>query len=192
MPLTVQPTKPRLCNDNRFLNLWIQDRTFSLDSDPQLSKYVLPNFFQTVCDDKSGYDHIQLSVDSRTFFGFEWGGWFFVSCCIPFGWKSSAYTYHSTGLLASHYLRSLGILSSLYIDDRHSSQLSFPNGCLPVAYQNLPSQDSINLALANAAILLTCFILSSLGHLIGLEKSTLVPCKQVPYFSLLLGLTLLC
>ena len=103
-------------------------------------------------------------------------GWLvFVSCCIPLGWKSSAYIYHSTGLLSSHYLRSLGIPSSLYIDDRHSSQLSFSNGCLPAAYQNLPS------ALANAAIFLTCFILSSLGYFIGLEKLTLVPCKQVPY-----------
>ena len=99
MPLTVKPTKPCLCNDNRFLNLWIQDRPFSLDSVQHLSKYVLPNFFQTVCDDKSGYDHIQLSVNTWTFFGFEWGGWFFVSCCIPFGWKLSAYIYQSTGLL---------------------------------------------------------------------------------------------
>ena len=147
MPFTVEPTKPRLCNDDRFLNLWTQDRPFKLDSVQHLPSYVLPGFFQTVRDDKSGYDHIQLSVNSRTFFGFEWGGWFFVSCCIPFGWKSSAYIYHSTGLLASHYLRSLGIPSSLYIDDRHSGQLSFPNGSLPVAYQDLPSQDSINLAL---------------------------------------------
>ena len=37
------------------------------------------------------------------------------------------------------------------------------------------------MALANAAIFLTCFILSSLGYFIGLDKSTLVPCKQVPY-----------
>lgn len=21
-------------------------------------------------------------MDSRIFFGFEWGGWFFISCCI--------------------------------------------------------------------------------------------------------------
>jgi len=106
---------------------------------------------------------------------------FFVSCCIPFGWKSSAYNYHSTGLVASHYLRSLGIPSSLYNDDRHSSQLSFPNGCLPVSHQDLPSQDSINLALANAAIFVNCFTISSLGYFIGLGKSSLVPCKQVPY-----------
>ena len=128
----VEPIKPRLCNDNRFLNLWIQDRPFSLDSVQHLPKYVLPNFFQPFCDDKSGYNHIQLSVDS------QWGGWFFVSCCIPFGWKSSAYIYHSTGLVASHYLRSLGIPSSIYIDDRHNSQLSFLNGCLPVLIKICP------------------------------------------------------
>ena len=68
MPRTVEPTKPRLCNDDRFLNLWTQDRPFKLDSVQHLPKYVLPGFFQTVCDDKSGYDHIQLSMDSRTFF----------------------------------------------------------------------------------------------------------------------------
>ena len=53
MPLTVETFKPCLCNDNRFLNLWIQDRPFSLDSVQHLPKYVLSNFFQTVCDDNS-------------------------------------------------------------------------------------------------------------------------------------------
>ena len=32
MPLTVEPSKPRLCNDKRFLNLWIKDSPFKLDS----------------------------------------------------------------------------------------------------------------------------------------------------------------
>ena len=68
MPLTVEPTKPLLCNDDRFLNLWTQDSPFKLDSVQHLPKYVLPGFFETVCDDKCSYDHIQLSVDSRTFF----------------------------------------------------------------------------------------------------------------------------
>ena len=31
MPLTVEPSNLRLCNDNRFLNLWMDDRPFSLD-----------------------------------------------------------------------------------------------------------------------------------------------------------------
>ena len=76
MPLTVEPTKPRLCNDNRFFNSWMQDRPFSLDHLYQLPLYVDEDAYQTVCDDKSGYDHILLTDSSRTYFGFEWGGWF--------------------------------------------------------------------------------------------------------------------
>ena len=58
MPLTVELTKPRLCNDNRFLNLWMQDRPFSLDHLYQLPLYVDKDAYQTVRDDKSGHDHI--------------------------------------------------------------------------------------------------------------------------------------
>lgn len=181
MPLTVEPSKPRLCNDNRFLNLWIEDRPFTLDSVHQLPKYVHKDFYQTVCDDKSGYDHILLTPDSRMYFGFEWAGWYFVSCTIPFGWKSSAYVYHTTGLFVSHFLRSLNIPSSLYIDDRHNSHLLFARHVLPPAYSNLSSQDSINLALANAAVFVTCHTVITLGYFIGLDKSILIPSKQVPY-----------
>ena len=93
MPLTVEPSKPRLCNDNRFLNLWMDDRLFSLDHLHQLSLYISKGAYQTVCDDKSGYDHILLATSSRTFFGFEWNGWYFTSNTIPFGWKLSAFLY---------------------------------------------------------------------------------------------------
>ena len=72
MPLAVEPTKPRLCNDNRFLNLWMDDRPFSLDCLDQLSLYVSKDAYQTVCDDKSGYDHILLAPSSRAYFGFQW------------------------------------------------------------------------------------------------------------------------
>ena len=41
MPLTVEPSKPRLCNDNRFLNLWIKDSPFTLDSLSTLPRYVI-------------------------------------------------------------------------------------------------------------------------------------------------------
>ena len=32
MPLTVEPSKPRLCHDERFLNLWISDKPFMLNT----------------------------------------------------------------------------------------------------------------------------------------------------------------
>ena len=61
MPLTAEPTRPRLCNVNRFLNLWVKDTPFNLDSISSLSRYVSPSSFQSVCDDKSSYDHVFLS-----------------------------------------------------------------------------------------------------------------------------------
>ena len=52
LPLTVEPSKPRLCHDERFLNLWILDLPFKLDHLPDLPRYVLPGHFQTSFDDK--------------------------------------------------------------------------------------------------------------------------------------------
>ena len=77
LPLTVEPTKPRLCHGNRFLNLWIMDRPFKLDNLSHLPRYLEKGSFQTTLDDKSGYDHILLDEPSRTFFGLQWKVWYF-------------------------------------------------------------------------------------------------------------------
>lgn len=83
MPITIEPSKPRMCHDERFLNLWIKDLPFSLDLITDLPRYVHNNSFQTTCDDKSGYDHVRLSPNSRTFFGLQWRGWYFVFNTLP-------------------------------------------------------------------------------------------------------------
>ena len=125
-PLTVEPTKPCLCYDARFLNLLITDNPFSLDKLSDLPRYVERDSYQTVLDDKSGYDHILLSQDCHTYFGLQWGGWIFVHNSLPFGWKALPYVYHTTGLVASNYFCSLRVPCSLYIDDRHNGELWVP------------------------------------------------------------------
>ena len=47
LPSTVEPTKPRLCHYERYLNLWIRDLPFKLDNLCDLPMYVLPHHFQT-------------------------------------------------------------------------------------------------------------------------------------------------
>ena len=64
LPLTVEPSKPRLCVDARFLNLWMKDMPFSLDKLADVSRYIYIGSFMTKCDDKSGYDHVLLSSSS--------------------------------------------------------------------------------------------------------------------------------
>ena len=79
MPLTVEPTKPRLCHDERFLNLWVKDSPFTLDYISNLPRYVGKDSFQTTIDDKSGYDHVRLAENSRKFFGLQWQGVYYTT-----------------------------------------------------------------------------------------------------------------
>ena len=143
----------------------------------------LKTSFQTILDDKSGYDHLLLSVESRTFFGIRWGGWHFVYNTLPFGWKISPFVYHSTGLVVSNFFRSVEIPCSLYIDDRHNGQLEIPLN--QAAYANLANLDEHNLTAAKSAIFLVAYFLISLGYFLGLSKSILMPRKIVPYLGFL-------
>ncbi|KAK3738628.1 hypothetical protein QZH41_009488 [Actinostola sp. cb2023] len=166
MPITIEPNKPRMCHDERLLNCWIKDCPFSLDYITDLPRYVGLDHFQTTFDDKSGYDHVRLHPASRKYFGLEWSGWYFVYSTLPFGWKASAYIYNSIGLVATSFIRSLGVPCSQYIDDRHVGQLRLPQNstCRFSGYQ-----------LAEMASFIACSVLLSLGYFIGLKKSVLVP-----------------
>ena len=70
LPLTVERSKPCLCHDECFLNLWIRDLPFKLDHLLGLPRYVLPGHFQTTFDDKSENQHLKIHLDSQEFFGF--------------------------------------------------------------------------------------------------------------------------
>ena len=183
LPLTVEPTKPRLCHDARFLNLWMMDVPFKLDSITNLPRYVAQNTYQTILDDKSGYDHLFLTEQSRVFFGIQWGGWIFLYNTLPFGWKISPSIYHSTGLMASNFFRSIGIPCSLYIDDRHIGQLQVSLDQGP--YRSLKTVEERNLAAAKSAIFLVAYYLIDLGYFLGLSKSILTPQQVVPYLGFL-------
>lgn len=109
LPLTVEPTKPRLCVDARFLNLWMRDSPFKLDKLVDVTRYVYKNSLMTKCDDKSGYDHVLLQEQSQQYFGICWKNWWFVCTTLPFGWKLSPFIYHMLGAAVSGYFRSIGI-----------------------------------------------------------------------------------
>ena len=165
LPLTVEPSKPRLCQDECFLNLWIRDLPFKLDHLPDLPRYVLPGHFQTTFDDKSGYQHLKIHPDSQEFFSFSWRIYYFSFCTLPFGWKASAYLYHNVGLVVTSAARSLGVPVSQYIDDRHVGRL-FLSG---------PAVCQLSRQLAQAAAFILLFLLISAGYFVNLTKSSPQP-----------------
>ena len=179
LPLTVEPSKPRLCLDARFLNLWMKDSPFHLDKLSDVPRYIYKNSHITKCDDRSGYDHIRLTESSRSYFGFQWEGWWFVCATLPFGWKESPFIYHNVGLAASGYFRSLGIPCSLYIDDRLNGELLTSSG----PWSKPPSQrsESFSFNAAKAAIFIVLSTLVKLGYTIGISKSCLNPVQYLVY-----------
>ena len=175
MPLTIEPTKPRLCHDERFLNLWIKDMPFVLDTLKDVPRVMNLGSFMTSVDDKSGYDHIGLTEDSRKYFGVQFGGWYFTYNTIPFGFKASAYIYHTMGLAATGYCRDMGVSCLQYIDDRLVGEIMQDEG----------SDSEFNLHRALAACYIICEVLTRLGYFINLQKSVLQPCQVIKFLGML-------
>lgn len=109
------------------------------------------------------------------FLGLEWEGQYFTYSTLLFGWKASAYLYHSIGLAATCYVRSLGVPCSQYVDDRHNGQLRLPHS------QLLPSFSGFQLA--EMAVYFACVTSISLGYFIGIKKSCLIPSVAVSILS---------
>jgi hypothetical protein len=116
--VNVESTKKRLVLSMKGVNLFCKDCPFSLHSLVEIVKGLEPRGFFALLDDVNGYKQMRLTERSWEFCGFQWGGYYFVDTCLPFGWKCSAYVYTMTGRMLSRWLRDRGVHTSLWIDDR--------------------------------------------------------------------------
>ncbi|VDI64552.1 Hypothetical predicted protein, partial [Mytilus galloprovincialis] len=174
MPITIEPSKPRMCHDERFLNLWIKDHPFTLDTLKDVPRVISENSYLSSLDDKSGYDHILLHPHSKMYFGLQFGGWFMVYNSIPFGFKASAFIYHTTGLVAMSYCRSLGVPGLLYIDDR-----------LVPEWKGDSTDKADPYYLALKGLYIVCQVLVRLGYFLNLTKCVLTPTKCLKFLGML-------
>lgn len=125
-------------------------------------------------DDKSGYDHVELSEERRKYFGLQWQHWYFVYNTIP-----SVGGVARTSTIPSAWLLLFTSDPWECIDDRHTGQLSPSPECRPSV------GDWSELEFANAAIFIAAFVLISLGYFIGLSKSSLLPAQVVRFLGFL-------
>ena len=172
MPMTVEPSKPRLCHDDRYINLWTVDNPFNLENLKHVPRLIEKGMYMTSCDEKSGYDHVKLSPNSSTYFGIQFGGWFLQYNTLPFGWKASAFIYQSIGMSVTSYLRNKGILTVQYIDDRliaggkQEEHISFESG------------ENTGILSATRTLI---EVMSRLGYTFSLKKSCVVPSTCIKY-----------
>ena len=135
-----------------------------LDSVIMVPRVVSHGMFLSSCDDKSGYDHVLVTEESQTYLGVQWAGYYFVYRTIPFGFKASAYIYHTIGMIATSYCRSLNIPVLQYIDDRLIGEWQ--------------SQAALHLSARSRAervVYMVCQVLLRLGYFLSVTKSSLIP-----------------
>ena len=175
LALTLELSKPRLCHDEQYLNIWIRDLPFRRDRVPDLPKYVLPGHFQTSFDDKNGYQHVLLHFSSRTYYwpGMEWCAFRVLYSTV---WLEGECLYHNLGLFVTGTALSLGVPVSQYTDDRHVDQL-FRS---PARASLLPSK-----VLAEAAACILCYLLIEACYFIGIAKSQWVASTIVRFLDFL-------
>lgn len=65
LQLMVEPSKPRLRLDARFLKLWTKDCPFSLVRLSDVKSCLLKFVIDEQCDDKSRYDQVFLSKSNQ-------------------------------------------------------------------------------------------------------------------------------
>ena len=172
LPLTVEPTKPRLIHDCRFLNLWQAGVTFSLETLVNVPALAPKGTFFTTLDEKSSYDGHLLTPSSRKYFGIQFAGWYFCYNTITFGWRMSAVICQQSGLLLTSVLRSLGIPCIQYLDDRWLCEWL---GATPHCTKFRRAEIAVTYAMA---------LMHSLGYTFSLKKC----CPKPTTFGIFLGL----
>jgi hypothetical protein len=126
LPIGVEPTKPRLICDARYISLWCRDLPFSFENLsmlPRLADAAEPMF---ALDHTSGYVHVLLTADSETYFGLEWDGDYYVYRTLSFGWKASPFVYNTLSGAVAQFLRRLQIRNLFYLDDSIYLPLRLP------------------------------------------------------------------
>ena len=158
MPLTVEPSNPRMCHDARFQTSGLGTSFFVRLHNWFASLHLVSPITRLL----STLRVVMITSIYPRRVLLLWKGWYLCYKTLPFGWKASAYIYHVVGLASTSYICSLGVPCSQYIDSHHVGQLAL---CREI-------QESCgwsNFALAGAATFIDCSVLVSRGYFIGLS-----------------------
>lgn len=159
-PITIEPSKPRFCHDQRYFNLWMKPVDFSLPSIRSIP--ALGASFLMTFDLKAAYYNFQIHPDDVTYFGFEWDGFYYVYNVMPFGWSVSPCCLQSFTEAIMFFLLSFDIPGLVYLDDFAIAQMfSMMHGG--------------ELWAARRAGFVLCVVLNAVGLFVSIKKSSPKP-----------------
>ena len=173
-PLGIEPSKPRALWDGRYVNEFCRDIPFSMDNASKVAEVAWEGVYFFKIDHKSGYLHVPIHEDSRTFFGVFWKNKYYVFAVLPFGWKSSPLIYHTLTEAVAMYLRTMDIPMLDWIDDMLGMTLQ----------QFARASDEEQFQAAVRAMVVTSFVLFKAGYFLSLSKCSLIPEQFMNYLGI--------
>lgn len=147
------------------LNNFMEAPHFKLEDVRTLSKLIFPGYFMSTIDLQDAYYLVPIAVESRKYLRFEFDGKLYQFTCLPFGLSISPFLFTKILKPVINYLRSLGYLSVIYLDDI----------CLI----------GKNAKICRANMIQTKILLESLGFLINESKSNPFPSTRCKFLGLM-------
>jgi len=117
IPKPGQPGKWRLILDLRYLNQFLDEFPFSMET-LQATRFVLERGdWCFVIDLTSAYHHVPVRVQDQGFLGFQWKGCYFVFCVLPFGMSTAPSAFTKVIVQVVKWWRKLLLRLNVYLDD---------------------------------------------------------------------------
>ena len=164
-PLKVVPKsggKFRLICDLRYVNSHCDTPKFSSEGVDVLPEIVRGGEQAVTVDLKDGFYHFPIRSEFQTYLGFQFGGFWWVWCCLPFGLQCSPFFFHKCIRVVVEYLRgpthSLSLMA--YVDDFY------------LCASKIRIQEDMRVLLDT---------LKALGLAVNFNKSCLTPSDSVTY-----------
>ena len=174
LPLSVEPDKPRLITDARYINLWTSLGEFKLDTVGQVPDSFREDTLLCNYDHKSGYHHFDFVADEQDYFGFSIRGEYFVFASGCFGYSRMPEVYHITHMALLRFAQNIFKIPCLgYLDDGITGSL------FDKRTDKLWLQGS-----ARYAVVLLGWLNFMAGYSISIKKSELVPKSVITWLGI--------
>ena len=89
LPLGVEPNKPRLIWDARYLSFMCKHSPFQMDGVGKVAQCSWKGAQQVTLDHKSSFHNVPLAPESSEYFGLCWRRVYFVWTVLCLGWCAS-------------------------------------------------------------------------------------------------------
>lgn len=174
LPMGVEPKKPRLFTDGRYLNNMFVHSEFQMDGVGKVSQIAWAGAQQSVMDHASGFHHVPLDPESWKYVGLCWKGEYYVWTVLCFGLSCSPYIYHTLSSAVGEYLRERDVPVLVWLDDFYFTNFT--------STKSWAEAEQVRAAHAASHLVLSVF--HRAGYFMSVKKCVLEPTTRLVYLGI--------